>query len=128
MALLTGDACTHNDHARHFVSRTDQKGLAVKDSKHFLDNRIGIRVTSKEKKQLQLDAELAGLSVSELIRRRYFGRPIVANADIIMINELRRIGGLLKLAIVESKGCYKKDVNDTILEIKNYIHRLSNDI
>lgn len=40
---------------------------------------------------------LAGLSVSEYMRRTIFGgRPVVAAADESMLRELRRIGGLLK--------------------------------
>ncbi len=100
----------------------------MKKEKGYLDVGISVRLTSQEKAILKRDAELASLSVSELVRRRYFGRPIVANADIIMINELRKIGGLLKHAIVESKGCCRQDVNDTILEIKKYIKQLSSDI
>ena len=42
-------------------------------------------------------AEIAGLSLSEYMRRRFFGgRPLVAHADLSTVAELRRIGGLLK--------------------------------
>ena len=42
-------------------------------------------------------AAIAGLSVSEYMRRLFFGgRPIVARTDSQMIRELRRMGGLLK--------------------------------
>ena len=46
-----------------------------------LTERIGVRVTAGEKARLREDAVLASLSVSELVRRRYFGRPILARAD-----------------------------------------------
>ncbi len=46
-----------------------------------LTERIGVRVTAGEKARLREDATLASLSVSELVRRRYFGRPILARAD-----------------------------------------------
>ena len=58
-----------------------------------LTERIGVRVTAGEKVQLKEDADDAGLSVSELVRRRYFGRKIVARSDEKMIRHLNRIGG-----------------------------------
>ena len=46
-----------------------------------LDDRINVRLTRDEKVRLKEDADLAGLSMSELVRRRYFGRPIIASAE-----------------------------------------------
>ena len=47
---------------------------------------LRLRLTASEKERLREDADLAGLSMSELVRRRYFGRPIIANADAIIAN------------------------------------------
>lgn len=69
-----------------------------------LTERIGVRVTAGEKARLREDAALASLSVSELVRRRYFGQPILARADQAMVRELRRLGGLLKPIRAESGG------------------------
>lgn len=58
---------------------------------------VTIRVTEREKTRLTEQAEIAGLSLSEYMRRRFFGgRPLVTYADLNAIAELRRIGGLLK--------------------------------
>lgn len=58
---------------------------------------VTIRVTPEEKARLAAQADMAGLSVSEYLRRRFFGgRPLVAHTDALMVRELRRIGGLLK--------------------------------
>ena len=58
---------------------------------------VTIRVTEREKTRLTELAEIAGLSLSEYMRRRFFGgRPLVAHADLSTVAELRRIGGLLK--------------------------------
>ena len=48
---------------------------------------VTIRVTEREK---------AGLSLSEYMRRRFFGGRLAAHLDLNAIAELRRIGGLLK--------------------------------
>jgi hypothetical protein len=62
----------------------------------FLRRRT-IRLTEYEDARLANQAAVAGLSLSEYMRRRFFGgRPIVARVDTMMISELRRLGGLLK--------------------------------
>lgn len=92
-----------------------------------LDSVVNVRLTAAEKIRLKEDADLAGLGMSELIRRRYFGRPIIANADSIMLKELRRIGGLLKHIHNESGGIYSSETAATLLTLKDYIERLSRD-
>lgn len=88
---------------------------------------LRVRVTPEEKARLQEDADLAGLSVSELVRRRYFGKPILASTDRAMIRELRRIGGLLKHIHTESGGAYSQTTAQALVAIKNTIETLSRD-
>lgn len=90
-----------------------------------LDARVNVRLTSVEKARLADDADMAGMSMSELVRARYFGRPIIANADQLMIKELRRIGGLLKAVHLESQGTYSKDTAAALKQISSYITKLS---
>ena len=59
--------------------------------------RRTLRLTAEEDKKLTRQAETAGISVSEYMRRLFFGgRPIIARTDDQSIRELRRLGGLLK--------------------------------
>jgi len=92
-----------------------------------LDAVINVRLASWEKTRLKEDADLAGLSIAELVRRRYFGRPIIANADAVMLKELRRIGGLLKHVNNESKGIYSKQTEEALVALKEYFRKLNND-
>lgn len=92
-----------------------------------LDAVVNVRLTSAEKIRLKEDAELAGLSMSELVRRRYFGRPIVASADAVMLKELRRIGGLLKHIHASSGGVYSKETSEALVVLKGYMEKLSDD-
>ncbi|WP_165178177.1 hypothetical protein [Desulfovibrio sp. ZJ369] len=57
---------------------------------------VTIRVTDMEKARLMEQADIAGLSLSEYARRRFFGGTIAACTDVKTVGELRRIGGLLK--------------------------------
>ena len=93
--------------------------------KEQLDQRITLRLTSSEKAQLIEDANLAQLTVSELIRRRYFGKPILASTDAQTIRELRRLGGLLKHIWTESGATYNENIAPALLAIKQYIEQLA---
>jgi hypothetical protein len=68
--------------------------------------RCTIRLTHAESAELGHQAAMAGLSASAYVRRCVFrGRsPIIAQTDLKMISELRRIGGLLKLFFLETGG------------------------
>ena len=90
-----------------------------------LTEKIAVRLQPAEKAQLREDADIAGISVSELVRRRYFGRPIVANADLMMIRELRRLGGLLKHVHNQSDGAYSHSTARALHAVCNYIDQLA---
>lgn len=66
-------------------------------SKYSAKVWVTFRATPAEKNHLAEQADMAGLSLSEYLRRREFGgRPMIARTDMVMLSELRRIGGLLK--------------------------------
>ena len=90
-----------------------------------LTERVTLRLAAEEKDRLKSDADLAGLSVSEIVRRQYFGRPIIANADLVMVREMRRMGGLMKHLHNESGGAYSKQTSDAINAIVKYIDTLT---
>jgi uncharacterized protein (DUF1778 family) len=56
-----------------------------------LDAVVNIRITANEKNQIKESARIAGLSMSEFIRRCALGRRVVAHVDTIVIQELRRL-------------------------------------
>lgn len=59
--------------------------------------RRTLRLSAGEDEKLTRQAATAGISVSEYMRRLFFGgRPIIARTDDQTIRELRRLGGLLK--------------------------------
>ena len=59
--------------------------------------RRTLRLSAEENERLARQADAAGISVSEYIRRLCFGgRPITSRTDSQTIRELRRLGGLLK--------------------------------
>ena len=91
-------------------------------------SRFEMRLTASERVQLREDADLAGMSISEFVRRRTFGKAIHAATDLMMIRELRRLGGLQKYAI--NKLALHGDVVDecvaTIRTLRAAIERVAN--
>lgn len=72
---------------------------SIERSSQRSGSRFEMRLTAAERKQLGEDADFAGLSVSELVRRRALGKVILVATDLTMIRELRRLGGLQKHAM-----------------------------
>ena len=73
-----------------------------------LTERIDVRLSPAEKEELRAVATAAGMPVSELVRRRSLGRPVIARTDITAIRELRRLGGLVKKVYLDSRGAYRE--------------------
>jgi phosphate uptake regulator len=86
--------------------------------------RLQLRLTAGEKQRVVDDAELAGLTVSEFIRRRALGRPVLAAIDLQMQRELHRIGGLLKHVHNESRGAYSSLTAAMLGELRDCIHQI----
>ena len=59
----------------------------------FLTGHINIRVTLEERKEIQEQASVSGLSLSEYVRRRILGRRVVSRIKVKMLSELRSQGG-----------------------------------
>ena len=93
---------------------------------------LTLRVSAEEKQRVAEQAALAGLSVSEYMRRTVFGgRPIVAAADAAMLRELRRVGGLLKyhFETVQQAGLgggISAQMNDSLRLLVRTIEKIGN--
>ena len=79
-------------------SQKGRKGMMEKrKATNRFQRRRTLRLTVEEDERLTRQAVTAGISVSEYMRRLFFGgRPIIARTDDQTIRELRRLGGLLK--------------------------------
>ncbi len=90
-----------------------------------LDAKIAVRLTTEEKERLALDADIAGLSMSALVRARYFGRKITSNTDLTMIASLNRLAGMLKNIHNESDGAYAPETSAMLIQISDAIRVIS---
>jgi hypothetical protein len=90
-----------------------------------LVERLDVRVAPGEKQQLRVIAQGAGLPVSELVRLRALGRPVVCRTDATTIRELRRLGGLLKKVHSDSGGAYSRQTAAALVALQAAIARLA---
>ena len=90
-----------------------------------LTARLDVRVVPGEKEVLGVNARDAGLTVSELVRLRALGRPVVSRTDATTIRELRRLGGLLKLVHTESGGAYRQQTAELLTMLRAAVGKLA---
>jgi len=90
-----------------------------------LVERVDVRVAPGEKQQLRAIARGAGLAVSELVRLRALGRPVVCRTDATAIRELRRLGGLLKKVHMDSNGAYSRQTAAALAALQAEIATLA---
>jgi len=100
------------------------------NGKGRFEARRTLRLSAEENERLARQADAAGISVSEYIRRLCFGgRPITSRTDSQTIRELRRLGGLLKhnFENVREAGGYHvlPKMEATLEAIRQAIERLS---
>ncbi len=86
-----------------------------------LGARLALRLPDREKELIRDEASLAGLGMSELVRARYFGRPIMASVDLNMIKQLRKVTGLLKHIHTSSDGAYSEQTANMLSEVKAFL-------
>ena len=60
------------------------------------DAILKMRLTADEKSFIRMQAEAAGLPVSAYVRALATGNVIRTKTDVVVLNELRRLGGLCK--------------------------------
>ncbi|MBZ2491681.1 mobilization protein MobB [Xanthomonas perforans] len=86
--------------------------------------RILLRVTPGEKAAIAERAQQSGRSVSDYLRARGAGQRVHSIADQQTINELRRLGGLLKKVHTDSLGAFSEDTAEALRAIIGAIKRI----
>lgn len=102
------------------------------NGKGRFEARRTLRLSAEENERLVRQADAAGISVSEYIRRLCFGgRPITSRTDSQTIRELRRLGGLLKHSfdtVREGGGQHAiPKMEGTLDSVRQAIERLSHE-
>jgi hypothetical protein len=86
--------------------------------------RLTVRFLPGELSELSDQADMSGLNLSELIRRRALKLPVVPVTDMKTLSELRRIGGLIKHLFNETNGLYRQKTAELLSELHAAIVRV----
>lgn len=73
-----------------------KRGRPSSDAFDDLPEKVTARFSVEEKARLQAMCASEGVTLSAFVRARVFGRRLASKSDSLMLNELRRQGGLLK--------------------------------
>jgi hypothetical protein len=106
------------------TQRKEQAANASRERKNRT-GRITIRLTGEEYSQVRNDAGIAGLTMAAFGRRRLLGARVASKADLAVLAELRRLGGLLKHVHNESRGAYSALTAQTIRDLSAYVRTLT---
>jgi hypothetical protein len=88
-------------------------------------SRITIRLTGEEYSQVRNDAGIAGLTMASFGRKRLLGAYVASKADLAVLAELRRLGGLFKHSYTETGGIYSELTAQAIMDISNCVKALA---
>lgn len=86
------------------------------------------RATEKELEAIRENAKLAGLTNSEYVRRRALKIQVAAKVELNTLNELKRIGGLIKHLYNESNGAYSSEFAEALNVLTSFIHEFERKI
>jgi hypothetical protein len=88
--------------------------------------QVGFQVTSVERDHIREAASQAGLSVSEFLRRRALGRPVVPLADAAARKALRRVGVNLNQLVrrANAGGAVEAEARAVIAEVRAAVARV----
>ncbi len=107
-----------------YVQRIE--GLAMPTTaKSPLESVLNVRVTAMERDAVVAQARACGLTVSSYCRSLILGRVVTSRADLSVVNELRRLGGLLKHIHNESRGAYSADTAAALADVRRAISRIA---
>ena len=86
---------------------------------------LNIHVATTERAAVLEQARACGLTVSAYCRSLILGRVVTSRTDLTTVNELRRLGGLLKHIHNESRGAYSADTAAALADVRAAIRRIA---
>jgi len=87
--------------------------------------RVCFRFSGSEYARVTDELKICGLSLSALIRKCVLGQRIASKADLAVLAELRRLGGLLKHVHNETRGAYSALTAQAIKDLSAYVRALT---
>jgi hypothetical protein len=86
---------------------------------------ICLRLSNAEYSSIADELLVCGLSLSAFVRKRVFSQHVASKADLAVLAELRRLGGLLKHIHNETRGAYSDLTAQAIRDLSAYVRALT---
>jgi len=102
--------------------RTEHKNQTRRTRK---THKISFRLSEPEYAQISDELAVCGLTVSSLARKRILSQHVASRADLAVLAELRRLGGLFKHSYSETGGIYSELTAQAIRDISAYVLALT---
>jgi hypothetical protein len=99
--------------------------MSAQPTEKKLTRKVSFRLSEEEYAHVLDELTVSGLSLSALIRKRILGERVASRADLAVLAELRRLGGLLKHVYTETGGIYSQNTADAIEDISKYVKALT---
>jgi hypothetical protein len=96
-----------------------------KQEQEHRNRKVTFRLSESEYAQISEDVTICGLTISSLARNRLLGIRVASHADLAVLSELRRLGGLLKHIHNETRGAYSALTAQAIRDLSAYVRVLS---
>ena len=101
------------------------KKLKDQEKSNHRSRKITFRLSESEHAQISEDMSVCGLSISSLVRKRLLRTRVASRADLAVLSELRRLGGLLKHIHNETRGAYSSLTAQAIKDLSEYARVLT---
>jgi hypothetical protein len=107
------------------LAERKENGQTKRAEKEIRVRRICFRLSESEYAIIKDELKVCGLSLSALTRKRLLGAQVASKADLAVLAELRRLGGLLKHVHNETRGSYSALTAQTIRDLSAYVRALT---
>lgn len=88
------------------------------------ERQLLLRLTNEEYANIKSLAELYGVTMTTLLKNSVSNKKMIAKTDTLMLNELRRVGGLAKKIFIESGGAHSSETSKILLEVSQTIKKI----
>jgi hypothetical protein len=103
----------------------NRKTQSKKANKEPMTRRITFRLSEPEYVSVSENLSVCGLTLSAFTRKSVLGQHVASHADLTVLAELRRLGGLLKHIHNETRGAYSSLTAQAIRDLSAYANALS---
>jgi hypothetical protein len=97
----------------------------AKSKKERMTRRVTFRLSESEYAHVSESLPVCGLTLSAFARKSVLGQRVASHADLAVLAELRRLGGLLKHVHNETLGAYGALTAQAIRGLSAYARELA---